>query len=393
MTSIKKNTKISPLFPLVAILFHLASIANACSDPVFQYALERWMPDMYEIIVATGGHADGNTNKLIDGIRWMEDSGAAEIAVKKTGDLKNGDVPAIPAETLESIKIDNHPFILIHHSRIRELIVFQGKLNSENIKALNETTIRREIRDKLLAGNAAVWLFLEGADQKLNGKRLATLRKLLKTAAEKAFDASKAEAAAEQEDESDSGRSLKPPVIIKFAIVKAGNGCFESTLLRKNVIPMIEGAVPKMEPLIIPVFGKGRALTVVRGDKLDAGTIDNIAYYVTGACSCEVKSRNPGIDLFIPLSWDSGATATIPAEPPKLPEITVPTIAKPKKAEASATTTMDEKSPEAKNFKPRTPRNSLESGFFKIAAISLGILVFIVIAGTLLMGGMKRISD
>jgi hypothetical protein len=172
-------------------------------------------------------------------------------------------------------------------------------------------------------------------------------------------------------------------VIVTFAIVRAKKGKFESKLLRNNVIPLMNESLSQTEPLIVPIFGKARALTVISGEKLSETAITNVAYYVTGSCSCEIKTQNPGIDLFIPLSWDSEIAAMEQNKvSDKLPDVSVPTITTKITAPVYTTGPLVE----AGDDESRIPQ---ETGLLKMAAISLGFLVFIAIAGTLLMGRMK----
>ena len=56
---------------------------------------------------------------------------------------------------------------------------------------------------------------------------------------------------------------------------------------------------------MVPVFGQGRALLVLKNDEITKENIYEICSFITGPCSCQIKSQNPGIDLFIPADWYS----------------------------------------------------------------------------------------
>ena len=58
------------------------------------------------------------------------------------------------------------------------------------------------------------------------------------------------------------------------------------------------------EPLLAPVFGRGRALEVISGKQLNAGLIEDLTMFLCGACSCQVKERNPGFDLLLAANWN-----------------------------------------------------------------------------------------
>ena len=59
----------------------------------------------------------------------------------------------------------------------------------------------------------------------------------------------------------------------------------------------------KDKPMFFPVFGKGRALEPLIGEGIDEDNVLDYCSYITGACSCEVKKQNPGIDLLTRLDW------------------------------------------------------------------------------------------
>ena len=94
------------------------------------------------------------------------------------------------------------------------------------------------------------------------------------------------------------------------------------------------------EPLVIPIFGRGRALYALGGAGLKAETIAQAARFLIGKCSSEEKELNPGADLLIAADWDellkfysASANAPPPAEltPPAAPTVTFdgtkPTVA------------------------------------------------------------------
>ena len=59
------------------------------------------------------------------------------------------------------------------------------------------------------------------------------------------------------------------------------------------------------EPMAFPVFGRGRILEPLIGLGLTYDNVVEHSAYLTGACSCEVKDQNPGIDLLMSMNWDA----------------------------------------------------------------------------------------
>ena len=77
-------------------------------------------------------------------------------------------------------------------------------------------------------------------------------------------------------------------------------------------------AYTEKQPLVIPVFGRGRALEVIPADQLDAKLFEELTLFLCGACSCQVKESNPGFDLLLSADWNRelfGENAVLPPPP------------------------------------------------------------------------------
>ncbi len=71
----------------------------------------------------------------------------------------------------------------------------------------------------------------------------------------------------------------------------------------------------KEETLVVPVFGRGRALEVIPAGDLSEGLIGDLTMFLCGACSCQVKDLNPGFDLLLKQDWELslfGESANVP---------------------------------------------------------------------------------
>jgi hypothetical protein len=58
------------------------------------------------------------------------------------------------------------------------------------------------------------------------------------------------------------------------------------------------------DPMIFPVFGRGRALLPLIGAGITPENIEDSGSFLVGACSCEVKELNPGFDLLLAADWN-----------------------------------------------------------------------------------------
>jgi len=100
--------------------------------------------------------------------------------------------------------------------------------------------------------------------------------------------------------------------------------------------PGVEKKLAAGSPLIIVLYGRGRALAPYPGDDADASEITASAcQLMTGACSCEIKEMNPGIDLLMAVDWEADLqanaekldSATEPSTQPASPSLAQTTAA------------------------------------------------------------------
>ena len=66
-------------------------------------------------------------------------------------------------------------------------------------------------------------------------------------------------------------------------------------------------------------FAAGRAVPPAVGKEIQPEAIQEMAEFLTGPCSCEIKEQNPGFDLLLTANWSSLAgyqEVLIPDPPP-----------------------------------------------------------------------------
>jgi hypothetical protein len=126
------------------------------------------------------------------------------------------------------------------------------------------------------------------------------------------------------------------------------------------------------EPMVFPVFGRGRALGCLFGEYITERNIQDASAFLSGSCSCEVKALNPGVDLLIAAAWDQVVFDSFVEDTP-LPELTGVMPDAPAQVEQPAAA-VPEDIP-AKN----------SNGLLKSYGIALGsVLVIVIFAGIIL---------
>jgi hypothetical protein len=274
-----------------------------CNIPVFRYALERWKPSVYELVVFHRGPLPDADRMVVDALR--------DLPVNV--ELDRVDV-AGPVEPRWRDFAAKHgaasPFAALFFPGTTDL-AWKGPLDLKAIVPVLDSPSRKEIVNRLLSGDSAVWLFLpagkpeeDGPARKILETELAKLEKSLKlpplTAADPAL-------------------LLPAPLKLSFPIFEVrrddpAEAAFIQLLLKTDT--GLQG------PVAFPIFGRGRALWALAGKGFHPDPIGEAAAFLAGACSCEAKELNPGLDLPFNVDWDAAAGAVPDAF--KAPPVVLP---------------------------------------------------------------------
>jgi hypothetical protein len=178
-------------------------------------------------------------------------------------------------------------------------LAWSGDLTAEHIGQLAASPARKQIIERLLSGQSAVWVLLESGDKASDDaaaaqleKSLAEMQRTLKLPDKKTIE---------------NDESFKPGTKIElrleFSVVRIphqrGNeALFAATLLAGD--PDVAG---KPGPVALAVFGRGRSYYALAGKDISAEGIEEHCRFLTGDCSCEVKAQNPGFDVLLAADW------------------------------------------------------------------------------------------
>ena len=290
----------------------------ACSVPVFRYALERWKPDSYGVVVFHRGELSEDQKALVDKIDSSEarDSEFVNTSVLSV-DLDSELDPKL-RELWESQKTDLLPWMIVLNPRARASAgtVWSGGFAAESVARLVDSPVRREIARKLLTGTTAVWVLLEigdsakddAAEQRLQS-RLSYLEKELKIQE------------LDPQDIADGLVSVAQDALrVSFSTMRVSRTDPAEEMFVRMLLESEEDLHDFKDPIVFPVFGQGRALYALIGDGINNETIDETAVFLVGPCSCQVKEQNPGMDLVFSVDWENlvDSVAAVEKELPPL---------------------------------------------------------------------------
>jgi hypothetical protein len=292
---------------LIGLIFvGIVAVGSACQVPVFRFALERWAADSYTIVIVPG--ARGELSAAEEEVRaFLQSKGSSDsVAVNLNVRIDSEDIGESAGATVR----------LFYPPKLAGSdvpAIWSGALNMENARTLVDSPARREIVTRLLSGESATWVLIESGDQEKDEYAASEIEKAFIKAegvlkipdgvltVEEAGETSLAVG----RDPDDALRS-KIPLKIDFSLIRISRGDpAESIFL--EMLMHLEDDLGEFadEPMVFPVFGRGRALEPLIGRGINGENVFEHASYFCGACSCEIKNQNPGVDLLIAANWEA----------------------------------------------------------------------------------------
>ena len=279
---------------LISIVVVLPWSAFACSVPVFRYAMERWVPDYYDAVLFHKGQI-------------AEDDPAASLLQSETAKFLNlrlsrMDIASSTEDEVKSllgpVSPETLPALAIWYPwhKGRAAPFWTGRLTSSTVAALVKSPKRQEIARRLIDGQSGVWILIESGNTEKDKAAMQLLDKELK-------------AATEQLKESvplGIDESTVPGLSYEFSILSVSRSDPQEQFL----LTMLLNSEPDLheyadEPILFPVFGRGRVLFALVAKGINADNIRETIFFLTGPCGCVIKMQNPGVDLLMAENWDT----------------------------------------------------------------------------------------
>jgi hypothetical protein len=248
--------------------------ASACTIPVFRYALDRWEPDPFRLVVPKAWATDRERVKLLVPLRG---NGLANVLVEESED------PAL----------DRAKWLFPHD----DAVVSEGPLDADTLAAVLDSPVRRELIRRILQGDSVVWVVATKAGGESEVERIASRLRFLEQVAE---------LPAQDPDDPDSQLGPGPDLKLKFSVLPLSlDDPAERHFAAMLAGPVHADFVKEGIPFAAPVFGRGRVLGAWSLEELDDLMIEDTSLFLTGRCSCRVKNENPGWDLLLKVDWES----------------------------------------------------------------------------------------
>ena len=300
---------------------------EACNIPVFRYALENWIPDAYHVLAVSKGPLSEAEVELVETLKAASDNsehpanlsvqtvdveqlggGEAVLERGEPGEEASDDV--VPSWVLQRLQrrlaaaAEQGTKLVVLYPKVWDRVAWQAPLDLANVQRLIDSPARQTIAERLLDGQSAVWVLLECDDQAKNDAAWNTLVGELERIEDVVQLPARELIVAEDQYRADVEQAIE--LRVEFSALRIARDDDQeaafASMLRGSEADLVEF---DGEPVAVPVYGRGRTYFALVGKGINSDTVEENGHFICGACSCEVKRQNPGIDLLLAMNWDA----------------------------------------------------------------------------------------
>ena len=298
----------------------------ACQSPVFRYALERWKPGVWQLVVVSSGKLSREQQQAVEQLQAVV-SKPVQVQVRQV-DLSTADEPEqrLWKPIWERGGGKNLAVVAAMYpqpSTVDQSLACLLPLTDATSTEVSSSPVREELVRRLCAGHSAVWIFVNSGSKEADDAAFSRLQQQL----QKETARLKLPTAAELLVPDQLLLQVRVPLKLEFSILRISHDDPRERFLVECLLNSEEDLKDLAEPVAFPVFGRGRVLYALAGKGISAATIADACNFLTGACSCEIKEQNPGFDLLLEADWgrivgDKLISSPVPAvTQPKLLDI------------------------------------------------------------------------
>lgn len=297
----------------------LPAPAGACDTPVFRYALERWEPDAYPVVVFHAEPLSPTQRQAFDCLRnaSIQGGGSANMAVRLVDVSGDAEWPQAAWGFHGSPQLP-HVVVVYPPGTASGRRVWAGPLSMSTAEVIADSPARRRIAERISAGQSGVWILVQSGDRpkddaaaSLLTEQLSRMPRLLTLPTRPADPRTTA-----------AGQPPRQALTIEFSLIRLSR----SDPAERVLLAALLGSEPDLndryasQPVAFPIFGRGRALYALIGKGINQPNILEACAQLVGMCSCEIKAENPGTDLLLAANWEA-AIADLPSTAVVLPAV------------------------------------------------------------------------
>ncbi len=288
---------------IVCCIGVIGTAALACQVPVFRYALERWPPDRYELVVLHSSPLTAQQQNEVKRLRQSTREAFANCTLRSVRIDQENDPMAKAFRT--QVGDSSAPVVAVLYPRnaqeVPDRFVDTVALDKKSLKYLADSPVRKTIAKRLIDGQSAVWIFVPIGDPKQDQEAL----RVLQTEVQRNQDSLELPEQEEVEGEEELLAEVDIELRLEFSIVTLDRNDPKEQHLLKMLLASEPDLEDLKQPMAFPVLGRGRVLYALIGKGIAEDTISIASRFIIGPCSCQVKNQNPGFDLLMQCDWDA----------------------------------------------------------------------------------------
>jgi len=312
MSGTLKTRRIGRTVGVCLAVLGVACLAEACSVPVFRYALDHWTPDAYRLRIVHDGELTVEQAGVVQALRDQAQARFANVSIEDI-DVATADDPTLK-DRYQASEAAGQPLCLIEAPTAvadEYRAVWSGPLAAETVDSILGSPVRDKLVKSLLDGTSVVWIYLESGVNPVDDEHF----QLLQTELERLQGVIKLP----EIDPIDLKELSTSPedVKLKFETIRLSRDDPQEAMLVEMLLstePDLRDATYLQQPMAFAVFGRGRVLYSLIGDGLTPELIEEASRFLTGACQCTVKAQNPGSELLLSVDWDGLIAPSLPSE-------------------------------------------------------------------------------
>jgi len=277
-----------PLGRYVVIFAFIGSLlgqaAQACTVPVFRYALDNWSPDAYRLEVSA---VDAKDEAVAQFLRNLGTSSPYNIQGIRLPKDEAGPSRLMFPPGKEGLKAE----------------VWQGGLNAAVLEQFVQSPARKKLVEQMLGGATAIWVFVESGDKSADDAAVAKIEKRLR------YLETITQLPAIDPTDPSSKLGPGPKLQIKFGLLRVAPTDNAEKIFLKMLAGVKTPDLAQKGAWLAAVFGRGRVLGAWPAAGFGDEQVEEVCVFLLGACSCQVKNLNPGWDILLNADWDAGLQA------------------------------------------------------------------------------------
>lgn len=265
----------------------------------------KWKPDYYRAVVIYNAENPVESDEGLKAIqaKTEDKTRSLNLSLRKIDVTDKANIDEKTTEVLKIAEPEKFPFTIIYFPENSDVEnpLWTGHVTLEEADTVADSPARREIARRLLKGESAVWLLIESGVEYKDYRILKLLSEEIKNIGSNPSGGEtpvppKTDGAKEEN---------KPGKHVKMSIMRISrDDTAEKSLL--NMLNFIEPEIMNVsnEPVLVPVYARGRVLELFPNDEINRDNIRNTIGLLAGENIDRETGLKTGTALLLSVNWD-----------------------------------------------------------------------------------------